>query len=115
MQRPRAVLDRDIQHGSQIAQRLEAHEGLGLEPHAGARGGIEHPDRDMEAVAPLVPRHMAAQHVRAGTALLAFDQDVLSEEWMPWIRDLPPLRALYYYFGESPRAARISRRGTATA
>ena len=87
--RARAVLDREIHDGSQVAQGVQAHERLRLEPQPCARGSVEHPDRDMEAVASLVAGHMAAQHVRTGAALLSFDQDVLSEEWMPRVLHSP--------------------------
>ena len=86
--RARAILNREIQDSSQVVQGVEGHEGLRRESHACA-GSVEHPDRDMEAVASLVAGHMAAQHVRAGAALLSFDQDVLSEEWMPRVLHSP--------------------------
>ncbi len=108
--RARAILNREIQDGSQVAQRVEGDEGLQLEPHACARGSVEHPDRDMDAVASLVAGHMAAQHVRARAALLAFDQDVLSEEWMPRVRYSPPLRALRFVCGDSSITPESMRR-----
>jgi hypothetical protein len=101
VQRPRTVFGRDLQHGAQIVQRLEAHVRLRFEPHAGAPGAVEHPDRDVEAVAALVARHMAAQHMRARAALLAFDQNVLAEEGMPGVLHTPQLRALSVVCGDS--------------
>ena len=89
LQRRRVTFERNIQQGPQVAQGLEAHEGLFLELHAYAGGCVEHPGRDMEAVATLVAGHMAAQDMRVGAALLASDKHLLSEEGMPQIRDTP--------------------------
>ena len=89
MHRARVVFDRDIQQRSQVVQGVDTHKGLLLQPHACARGYVEHPDRDMEAVASLVAGHLAPQDVRGRAALLALDQDVVFEQGMPRIRHAP--------------------------
>jgi len=60
-------------------------------PHSRTDCGIEHPLRDLKAVAFLFSRDVAAIHRRLVLALFSADQDFAPEQRMPGIPDLAKL------------------------